>query len=168
MARGRIGEDPEIVPKAFGNDVEVPAGFFELPVGLLRLPAVPVVRSGESHSQLAQFGFDRSKATIDRLKTAADRSETAIHRSLELGNSHQRAASADHSIVVTAKRMPIAERRKTVRNEPERRIHYGAVANSTITLRGVGGSFRTDSPRPAEQVVARLMTHARQAATPSR
>jgi len=57
----RVGKDPEIVPKALGNEVEVPAGFLKLPTVPFKLPAValelpadhgklptvPVVRSGQ-------------------------------------------------------------------------------------------------------------------------
>jgi hypothetical protein len=102
VARDRIGEDPEIVVKAFGNDVEMPAGFFNL-------AAVPLIRPAEGHSQLPQLGFDRSETTInrlktatDRLKTAIDRSKTAVHRSFKLGDSHRRAATRTHHSIVKA------------------------------------------------------------------
>jgi hypothetical protein len=121
VAPDRVGEDPEVVPQAFCNDVEVPAGFFKLPVKLpvsfFELLAIPLVRPGEGPSQLPQLGFDRSETTInglktaiDRLKTAIDRSETAVHGSFELGDSHRRAATrAHHSIVARARTMPSAE-----------------------------------------------------------
>ena len=98
LMRDRLGKDPKIVPKAFGNHVEVSSRLFALS---------------------ADLGFEGSETAIYRLETAIYRSEAAIHgseaaihRSLELCNSHRWAAS-DHNIVVIATTMPTVWTRET-------------------------------------------------------
>ena len=93
LMRNRIGKDPEIIPKAFGNHVEVSSRLFALS---------------------ADLGFEGSETAIYRPEAAVHRSEATVHRSLKLRNSHLTAS--DHNIVMIATMMPTAYSRETRAN----------------------------------------------------
>ena len=100
LMRDRLGKDPKIVPKAFGNHVEVSSRLFALSADL-----------GFEGSETTIY---RSEAAIYRSEAAVHRSEATVHRSLKLRNSH--LAASDHNIVMIATMMPTAYSRETRAN----------------------------------------------------